>query len=282
MIYIISFIAGLLFWSFGSVILHRLGEHITKKKVKSVLVGRSHCPHCKHTLARYDLFPLLSRLSTKGKCRYCGTKVSHWYPLLELGSAVLFTAITYWRMLYGGGDLTLLLILLFTHWSLYLLMIYDIQTMYLHPVARWMAVIGAMGLLFYHSDAIAFLTAGQRAFVFAIGFIVFYLLAKIYVRIRRKQDAEGIGQGDVMLAPVVGIVLRKVATMSWMYMDNWWLFIVQYFWYYVIAACVASLLLLVITPITHEGGKRLIPFFPGMIIGVWILMLVLPWLIYSL
>lgn len=93
--------------------------------------------------------------------------------------------------------------LLFTHWSLYLLLIYDIKTMYLHPVAWWMTLAGSTLLLFYQTDGIAFLTAAQWMFVFALGFIVFYLMAKIYVRIRRKEDAEGIGQGDVMLAPVV-------------------------------------------------------------------------------
>lgn len=84
--YIIIFIVGLLFGSFGSVILHRLGEEITRKKLRSVLVGRSHCPHCKHTLEWYDLFPLFSWLATGGKCRYCKKKVSHRYPLLEIGS----------------------------------------------------------------------------------------------------------------------------------------------------------------------------------------------------
>ncbi|MBP6910984.1 prepilin peptidase [Patescibacteria group bacterium] len=61
----------MLFGSFGSVILHRLGDNITRAKIRSVLVGRSHCPHCQHTLARHDLFPLVSRLFTRGKCRYC-------------------------------------------------------------------------------------------------------------------------------------------------------------------------------------------------------------------
>lgn len=54
--------------------------------------------------------------------------------------------------------------------------------------------------------------------------------------------------------------------------------IVQYFWYYVIAACLAALLLLFITPITTEQGKRMIPFFPGMIVGVWVMMSVFLWI----
>ena len=64
-------------------------------------------------------------------------------------------------------------------------------------------MIGTAGLLLYKTDGVSFLTAVQWMFVFAIGFVIFYFLAKIYVRLRRKQDAEGIGQGDVMLAPIV-------------------------------------------------------------------------------
>lgn len=274
MLYIAVFIIGLLFWSFWSVILHRLGTEVTRKKVRSVLVWRSQCPHCKHTLTRYDLFPLLSWLSTRGKCRYCKATVSHWYPLLELGSALVFLGITYWRTLYGGGDITLLILSLFVHRSLYLLMIYDIRTMYLHPVARWMALLWAAGLLIYGNDGTSFLTAAQRVVIFTIGFVFIYLLAKLYVRFRWKQDAEGIGQWDVMLAPIVGAVLWKVVQSSGLMDMGSWMMTVQYFRYYVIVACIASLLLLVVIPITHEWGKRMIPFFPGMILAAWIMMMI--------
>ena len=37
--------------------------------------GRSHCPSCGHELGVRDLFPILSWVLLKGKCRYCGAKV---------------------------------------------------------------------------------------------------------------------------------------------------------------------------------------------------------------
>lgn len=46
--------------------------------------GRSYCGGCKHRLAWYDLFPVLSYLSLKGKCRYCGAKLSVNYFLIEV------------------------------------------------------------------------------------------------------------------------------------------------------------------------------------------------------
>lgn len=51
--------------------------------------GRSYCPKCKKTLRYYDLFPILSFISTKGRCRYCHNKIGFEYPLMELVMGVL-------------------------------------------------------------------------------------------------------------------------------------------------------------------------------------------------
>lgn len=271
--YILVFIVGLLFGSFGSVILHRLGDNITRKKIQSVLIGRSHCPHCEHTLARYDLFPLLSRLLTRGKCRYCGVKVSHWYPLLEMGSGLVFLGVFYWWSTLGGGEVSLLIILLFLHRSLYLLMVHDIKTMYLHPIVRRMSLIWGILLVLYNTPWENLIGVAPRIIVFWIWFLLIYRLARLYVRLRRKQRGEWIGQGDVMIAPIVGVVLRKAFVLHTGVLAVSWLVIIQMFRYYVVIACLASLLLLIVTPISKEGGKRLIPFFPGMIVGMWIVII---------
>lgn len=48
---------------------------------------RSRCPSCGTTLKVPDLFPILSWVFSRGKCRYCKTKV-HWrYPFTELACA---------------------------------------------------------------------------------------------------------------------------------------------------------------------------------------------------
>ncbi len=56
----IAIFLGLIFGSFGSVILSRRGESDTLKQASSILWGRSACPHCKTTLQARDLVPLLS------------------------------------------------------------------------------------------------------------------------------------------------------------------------------------------------------------------------------
>ncbi len=86
--YVCLFIYWLLFGSFSSVIIHRL-----KSNESWILWGRSHCPKCNNTLKFYDLIPIFSWLSTWWKCRYCKTKISYIYPLLELSTALIFTLV---------------------------------------------------------------------------------------------------------------------------------------------------------------------------------------------
>lgn len=85
-LYAIFFLYWLLFWSFASVIIHRL-----KSWEKWILWWRSHCNNCNTKLKSYDLVPIFSWLSTFWKCRYCKTKISKIYPFLEIFTAVIFT-----------------------------------------------------------------------------------------------------------------------------------------------------------------------------------------------
>lgn len=62
---------------------------------ESVMKGRSHCTTCGHDLGVLDLIPIVSWLISKGKCRYCGEKVSIRYPLTELVTCIVFALITY-------------------------------------------------------------------------------------------------------------------------------------------------------------------------------------------
>ena len=84
-VYIWFFVVGTIFGSFGNVLIARLPKNTT-------IGGRSHCPHCKHTLSVWDLIPLLSYAYLQAKCRYCKKPISAQYPLIEFLSGVLFLA----------------------------------------------------------------------------------------------------------------------------------------------------------------------------------------------
>jgi len=71
---------------------------------ESVLRGRSHCASCGHTLGPGDLVPLLSWLALRGRCRYCGGRISARYPLAELVCAAAYGTLA-WR--YGFSAETL-------------------------------------------------------------------------------------------------------------------------------------------------------------------------------
>jgi prepilin signal peptidase PulO-like enzyme (type II secretory pathway) len=71
-----GFILGIVLGSFAKAMADRSMHGAS-------LTGRSHCPHCKHTLAWYDLIPLISFLIVQGKCRYCRKKIPLEYILVE-------------------------------------------------------------------------------------------------------------------------------------------------------------------------------------------------------
>lgn len=82
------FILGLIVGSFLNVVIYRLNHH------DSPFRGRSYCPECRHTLVWYDLVPLFSFLSLGGKCRYCKTRISWQYPVVEVAAGLGFGVIS--------------------------------------------------------------------------------------------------------------------------------------------------------------------------------------------
>ena len=75
----------------------RDGEQYDEKQLKqinglarSAKTDRSECLNCHHRLAWYDLIPIVSWATLRGKCRYCRKPIGYMEPLLELGLALTF------------------------------------------------------------------------------------------------------------------------------------------------------------------------------------------------
>lgn len=81
---ILIMIYGLLIGSFLNVLIYRIPRD------ESIAFPGSHCPTCNHKLVWYDNIPLFSYISLKGKCRYCKTKISSQYPLIEALNALVY------------------------------------------------------------------------------------------------------------------------------------------------------------------------------------------------
>lgn len=72
------FVIGICVASFINVVIWRVPQGL------SIAKGRSFCPTCNHELKWYDLFPIVSYLFLRGKCRYCGAKIPVSDMLIEL------------------------------------------------------------------------------------------------------------------------------------------------------------------------------------------------------
>ena len=77
-------ILGAIVGSFLNVCIYRLPRQ------ESVISPPSHCPRCGGKLSVLDLVPVFGYLLLRGKCRYCGERISPRYPLIELLTALGF------------------------------------------------------------------------------------------------------------------------------------------------------------------------------------------------
>ena len=88
-LYTIIFIIGTFFGSFFTLAVYRI------PKKEDILIKHSYCPNCDHKLGFFDLFPVLSYIFLKGKCRYCGNKIRPRYLILELLSGLTFLVVAF-------------------------------------------------------------------------------------------------------------------------------------------------------------------------------------------
>ena len=88
MIFLLLFVLGALVGSFLNVCIWRM------PRGESVVTPPSHCPHCNTRLTLVDLFPLVSQLMLRGKCRYCGARFSWRYAGIEFLTGLLFALVT--------------------------------------------------------------------------------------------------------------------------------------------------------------------------------------------
>ena len=150
----------------------------------------SHCMSCGHKLVWYDLFPLFSYLFLKGRCRYCGSKLSYQYPLIELLNGILYLVV------FGANGMnveSVLFALLVS--ALLTLSVIDYRTLEI-PV-RINAVILGIGIVHIIFDL-------ENWIHYLIGFFSASLFLFLCLIITR---GKGIGGGDIKLMAASGWLL---------------------------------------------------------------------------
>ena len=181
---VLLFLLGLATGSFLNLCIDRL------PKRESILHPPSHCDVCQHKLRPLDLVPLLSYLSLKGRCRYCGAKIHYRLPLVEAMTGLIFVLL--WN--HYGLSIELAMAMLFACLFIVILVI-DLE----HRLILNRVVYPAIALAF-----LVLILAPNYGIISAViggvtGAGILLLLALLF--------PSGMGMGDVKLAALIGLLV---------------------------------------------------------------------------
>lgn len=179
---------GLFVGSFLNVCIYRLPLG------RTVLWGRSFCPHCDRQIRAWENLPVISWLALGGRCAGCRAAISVQYPAIELVTAVIFAAGAW---LYGP---TLLLVarLIFACAMVVLFMI-DLQYRLLPNVITLPGIVVGLAFSFVLPPGLRDALIGTVAcslMLFGMGELVSRVLGK-----------EALGFGDVKMIAMMGAFL---------------------------------------------------------------------------
>lgn len=211
---IFSFLFGITIGSFLNVCIYRLpaGE--------SIVHPPSHCPRCNKRLRPADLVPLLSYLALGRKCRYCHTRISPRYFIIEFITGLLFIA-GWWslamlhpeRLTSSLGVLLVMALWAFTASMLVTFMI-DLDTTYVIEPVTWVGMGAGVAFELLRTDHLSAIhtTIGGLTINYLpmavpgmiIGFLVFVLMDLFGRLIFRK---PGMGLGDSFIGAAIGAML---------------------------------------------------------------------------
>lgn len=239
-------ILGLIIGSFLNVVVLRL-------HTKKISKGRSKCANCGHTLSTGDLFPVLSYLFLGGRCRYCKSRISKQYVLVELLTATVFTLLAYKFMPYGLMDVGLFSVFEFLAYGfvfslLIVLSVYDLK----HFVLPWKIMKLFLIASFLIPIFIGILGDGVSIKNFVSGFIV----AAPFYAIWHFSKGRLIGFGDIELMCGFGFLLG---------VTSGFIAVMVGFW---AATIYVFLKMMISRKIMH--GKTQIPFGPFLALGLFI------------
>lgn len=201
-------VLGLMVGSFLNVVIHRLpkmmerewqaqcadlrGEPAPDAVRYNLVVPRSACPSCGHTIGALENIPVLSWLLLRGKCRHCGTRISARYPLIELLTAGL-SAYAAHRFGFTWATVGALLFL----WALVAAAFIDLDTTLL-PDSITMPLVW-LGLLLALRETFVPLPAA------VIGAAAGYLcLWTVFWAFKLLTGKDGMGYGDFKLLAAIG------------------------------------------------------------------------------
>ncbi len=241
MIYLVL-IFGLIMGSFLNCLIWRSYSQVS-------IWGRSFCPRCKNKIHWYDNVPVLSFLLLKGRCRKCNNKISWQYPLVEAITAMLFV-LSYLQL--DGSILSANYLLLARNFLAIFIMIFIFVYDFRWQLVSLLFVVPAIIIFIVFNIALSFVWWQ----VILSGILLSFFFLAQYLITKKK----GIGEGDIWLGALVGVLLVKFD-----------LIFIMIFLTYVIGALVALILL-------FTGKKKLGQKLP---LGVFISLATIITLLYG-
>ncbi|KPJ67495.1 MAG: methyltransferase [Coxiella sp. DG_40] len=163
-----------------------------KKETYNLAVPRSRCPHCNHSIKGIHNIPLISFILLRGKCSYCGNKISFRYPFVELICCFLSIFIA-----FNFGVTIKTAVLLPLTWTLIALVFIDFEHLLLPDIITlpflWLGLLLSLFGVFCNSS--------EAIIGAASGYLILWLSAQAFRLIRGK---EGMGRGDFKLLAMFG------------------------------------------------------------------------------
>lgn len=242
MMFVIVFIFGLVVGSFLNVVIWRL------RAKESILVGRSHCPRCRHILGPAELVPLASFIFQKGRCRHCKQKISWQYPLVELVTAILFLiAYLPYDLRFTDYNFFLLGRTWFVIAVMIVIFVYDLKYYLILDKIIYPAAIVVLLTIPFVPAAWNWRGVADALFAAAIGGGFFFLQYLI-------SHGKWIGGGDVKMGALMGLILGVAGLL------------VALFFAYVIGAIFG----LILVAVKKKTMKSQIPFGTFLAVGTMI------------
>lgn len=238
------FVIGLLLGSFSTALSYRVPRKMSWGAVRSA------CPSCKTRLGVLQLIPVLSWAFSKGKCSFCKSPISAFYPLSEIVCGLLCLGVYF---VYGLNIEGLIVIAAIPF--LVSLFLIDIRHMILPNQLVFILLVIGIARLIYYSTQDVFGGIEDMAIPYLLGAAVFsfvsWCIGFVMTRILKK---DALGMGDVKFFMVSGI---------WLGLDALGLFMI-------LSGGIGVAFSVVWRVVT---GSQKFPFGPALILSFYILLL---------
>ncbi len=202
--YILIFIFGTIIGSFLNVVLYRM--HTGKS-----LNGRSHCMSCRKELEWYELFPVFSYLSQRGKCRGCLSYIPSRYLFVELATGLLY-CITFF---FFHANIFLLLLFAVLNTLFMLVVVYDIRhTIIPDELSLMIGGVAVIYLGYVLSLTLDWMLVGKHILAGLSAGLFFWGLWFV-------SKGRWIGLGDAKLALPLGMIVGLGSVFSMVVLSFW-------------------------------------------------------------